>query len=174
MLRRVVGSLLEKQQLEYFSGIAHTSGFLDLVSNLISELKRDEVWPEDFERVARVVAGAALETEGPKQKSRSARSRDSGRPRDRELATIYRTYQDLLLAKNLYDGEGRFWSVREALDVLFRRLGRESRLARAELLPPVLAGPDGQADPQAQPPRILAPVTYGRVLKPRHDIGEAL
>jgi ATP-dependent helicase/DNAse subunit B len=97
LLRRVISGLREQKKLPYFGGIARTSGFLDIVSSLISELKRDEAWPEDFERVTRAVTGEA-------------------RPRDRELALIYRTYQELLLAKNVYDGEGRFWSARQALD----------------------------------------------------------
>ena len=117
LLRRIIGNLLEQKQLEYFSGIAHTSGFLDLVSNLISELKRAEAWPDDFERVARVVSGLDDSLQAATKKPRrGGKGSDAGRPRDRELARIYRAYQELLLTRNVYDGEGRFWSAREALD----------------------------------------------------------
>lgn len=84
----------QKKRLTYFAPIAHTSGFLELIMSYISELKRDEVWPEEFEKACR--------SRGQIDK-------------DRELTLIYQNYQDRLLQQERYDDEGRFWSAREAL-----------------------------------------------------------
>lgn len=94
VVRHVVDGLHRSQQLQYFAGIAHTSGFLDLVTSFISELKREEIWPEAFVE--------ACEDRGVRDK-------------DRELALIYQEYQQALHRLSLYDSEGRFWSAREAL-----------------------------------------------------------
>jgi ATP-dependent helicase/DNAse subunit B len=94
LLRRVVTILAEQRQLSHFDKIAKTSGFLDLVAAFISELKRSETWPEHFI---------------------DACQKRGTRPRDRELGLIYERYQQALLTGGVYDGEGRFWSSREAL-----------------------------------------------------------
>lgn len=94
LLRRIVAELSREKQLVHFQKIAGTSGFLDLVSAFISELKRSHTWPEEFE-----AACAARVT----------------RQRDRELGLIYTRYQAALVAGGVYDGEGRFWSAGEAL-----------------------------------------------------------
>jgi ATP-dependent helicase/DNAse subunit B len=94
LLRRVVTELARQKQLRHFRSIARTSGFLDLVSAFISELKRSETWPEHFA---------------------TACAQRGGRAGDRELVLIYERYQQALLAANVYDGEGRFWSARTAL-----------------------------------------------------------
>ncbi len=94
LLRRVVTELARQKQLRHFRNIARTSGFLDLVSAFISELKRSETWPEHFA---------------------AACSQRGDRAGDRELVRIYERYQQALLAANVYDGEGRFWSARTAL-----------------------------------------------------------
>jgi len=95
LLRRLVDAERRRGGLKYFSPIAHTSGFLDLVLSLISELKRDETWPEEFE--------AACKARGV-------------RPSDRELARLYTAYQNELLRHSWYDAQGRFWSAREQLE----------------------------------------------------------
>ena len=92
LLRRIVDTALAAGQLTYFRPIAGTSGFLDLVEGYIAELKREEAWPEVFEAITQ-----------------------AKRPRDRELLLIYREYQSVLLRRQLYDTEGRFWAAREAL-----------------------------------------------------------
>ena len=94
LLRRVVALLAAQRQLPHFEKIARTSGFLDLVSAFISELKRAETWPEQFI---------------------DACKKRGTRPRDRELGLIYDRYQKALQTGGVYDGEGRFWSAREAL-----------------------------------------------------------
>ncbi len=96
MLRRIAESLLKQGQLRHFQSIARTTGFLDVVSNFISELKREEIWPEQF------VAACEQRT--------SAFAR-----RDLELGLIYTDYQKHLTEQNWYDNEGRFWLARTAL-----------------------------------------------------------
>ena len=96
MLRRIVAAQSGKGELVYFQSISETTGFLDVVSNFVSELKREEIWPEQFV--------AACET----RKSAFAR-------RDLELGLIYSEYQRVLGKQNWYDNEGRFWLARTAL-----------------------------------------------------------
>ena len=94
LLSGIVAAHLEQGRLKHFRSIAHTSGFLDLVSSLIAELKRDEVWPDVF----------------------SAACRKRGRnPGDAELANLYEEYQEQLRLHDWYDSEGRFWWAREQL-----------------------------------------------------------
>ncbi len=95
LLRQVVQQALAAGQLRYFGAIAQTTGFLDLVESFIAELKREEAWPERFEEIVTAGGGA--------------------RRRDLELAGLYRNYQAVLLSRQLYDTEGRFWSARQAL-----------------------------------------------------------
>ncbi len=92
LVRRIVENLLGENRLQHFGPVAGTAGFIDQMLGLISELKRGEIWPEHFEE--------ALHND---------------RPRDRELAAVYRDYQNHLHQRNLYDGEGRFWSARDQL-----------------------------------------------------------
>jgi ATP-dependent helicase/nuclease subunit B len=96
LLRRIVSELLESGELRYFEPIASTTGFLDVVSNFISDLKREEIWPEEFVAACR------------DRKSAFAR-------RDLELGLIYDHYQDKLSEQNWYDNEGRFWLARTAI-----------------------------------------------------------
>lgn len=91
--RCLIDAAKAEGSLAYFAPIADTSGFLDLFLGLVAELKRDETWPDEFEA--------------------ACRRRD--RPGDAELALLYRRYQARLADAALYDGEGRFWSAREAL-----------------------------------------------------------
>jgi ATP-dependent helicase/nuclease subunit B len=94
LIARLIRGALDAGKLTYFGPIAHTSGLLDLVVALVSELKRLEIWPEEFRR--------ACERRGPHDK-------------DRELAALYETYQQRLTEHHLYDAEGRFWTARELL-----------------------------------------------------------
>ncbi len=94
LIRRIIENLQQKGSISHFSPIIETPGFLDLVMDFISELKRDEVWPEQFLEACKV--------RGEQQK-------------DLELSRIYSAYQRQLHELSLYDAEGRFWSVRNAL-----------------------------------------------------------
>ncbi len=96
LLRRIVSDLAQRGQLVNFASVTQTTGFLDVVSAFISELKREEIWPEEFLEAC------------------------SHRPprwakRDRELGLIYNKYQQHLAGQNWYDSEGRFWLARTAL-----------------------------------------------------------
>src|SRR5207302_1337444 len=82
LLRRIVADLARRKDLSHFEKIAGTSGFLDLVSAFISELKRSETWPEHFIEAC---------------------ARRTTRPRDRELGLIYSRYQQALVDGNVYD-----------------------------------------------------------------------
>ncbi len=95
LLRRIVAQMSREKSLKHFEKIAGTSGFLDLVSAFIAELKRSQTWPEQFIEAC------------------TKRGKTS---RDRELGSIYTLYQEALLTGQVYDGEGRFWSAREALE----------------------------------------------------------
>ncbi len=96
--RQLVRQLLEDERragrLEHFGPIASTAGLLDLVCEFIRQMKRLEIWPEQF--------AAACRERGVTQK-------------DRELLAIYQVYQDRLVANNLYDAEGQYWSARDLL-----------------------------------------------------------
>ncbi len=94
LVRGLIDQLHTDGRLPYFAPIAETSGFVDQVLSFIAELKQAEVWPEHFDEV--IAAGPP-------------------HPRDQELAQLYRDYQKQLLAHELYDGEGRFWSARDQL-----------------------------------------------------------
>jgi ATP-dependent helicase/DNAse subunit B len=97
LLRRIVGELSRRGQLDNFASVTETTGFLDVVSSFISELKREEIWPETF-----------LEAVSHGPANRAAR--------DRELGLIYSKYQEHLTRQDWYDSEGRFWLARTALN----------------------------------------------------------
>jgi len=94
ILQQVIHDALAAGRLQYFAPIADREGLLLWIDALISDLKRQEVWPEDFLRAAKQ---AGL------------------RAKDDEVAAIYKAYQDLLVEHHCYDAEGRFWAARESL-----------------------------------------------------------
>jgi ATP-dependent helicase/DNAse subunit B len=102
MKRRLIESLVRNAhadgELKYFGAIARTPGFVDLAFNWISELKRLEVWPDEFRK--------ACGDRGPGGKLTR---------KDHELIQLYHDYQQYLLDHKLYDLEGRIWSARERL-----------------------------------------------------------
>ena len=95
VLQRVVAGLDRAGQLQYFAPIANKAGLVDLLAGLMSDLKRQEVWPDEFRRSVALL--------GPSEKNR-------------EIAAVYDQYQQLLNDHRLYDSEGRFWSARALLD----------------------------------------------------------
>ncbi|HVU87948.1 MAG TPA: PD-(D/E)XK nuclease family protein [Pirellulales bacterium] len=94
ILRRLIKAEAVAGRLDHFRSIAETAGLADLVTEFISELKRQEIWPDEFEQACR------------------ARGRQR---KDQELSAIYRAYQQHLNDNGLYDAEGRFWTARELL-----------------------------------------------------------
>ena len=114
LLRDLIDDLRHRKQLPYFAKVAGTTGFLDLCIAFISELKRAEIWPEQFTEIVEQTA----DDDGSMPRGRDARSR--------EIALIYDAYQQRLHAaggttpqegvvSGLYDAEGRFWSARTLL-----------------------------------------------------------
>lgn len=95
LLRRIVDRLAAEGKLQAYRAIAETSGFLDLVSGMIAELKQEEIWPEQF---------------------LAACNRFENRSKDREIAEIYDIYQKTLLQYHWYDDEGRFWFARRLME----------------------------------------------------------
>ena len=98
MKRHLVRQLIDEAgaagELPHFAPIASTAGLVDLVCDLIGELKRLEIWPEDFQRAVPRAGVTA---------------------KDRELLDLYQAYQQRLQEHHLYDAEGRFWSARDWL-----------------------------------------------------------
>ena len=94
LLQRLVAEAHDRGELDYFGPIADTAGFIDLLADFISDLKRHEVWPDVYTSACR-----------------------PGKPgrKDRELALLYERYQDCLNRGRLYDAEGRFWWARTVL-----------------------------------------------------------
>lgn len=84
LLRRLLAQMLAEGQLEYFRRIADTRGFITILAALIDELKQAKV---EVERFAAAANG----------------------DKEREIARIYRRYQDLLTDSGLADVEGEGW-----------------------------------------------------------------
>jgi ATP-dependent helicase/DNAse subunit B len=94
LVRQLVDDEFQRGGLKHFGPIAATAGLLDLLCDFIRQMKRLEIWPEQF--------AAACEQRGFTAK-------------DRELLAIYRAYQQNLVDHDLYDAEGRLWSARDLL-----------------------------------------------------------
>lgn len=90
ILGEIAQGLLAEKKLSYFEPIAASGGFAIQLEALITDLKRRDIWPEQFSQAARST-------------------------KQRELALVYDRYQRYLIAHELYDAEGRFWAAREAL-----------------------------------------------------------
>lgn len=94
LLRRLLDAAHADGTLRHFKAIAETEGLVELVATFISELKRLEIWPEEFERACQ-------------QRGMTAK--------DRELIRLYTEYQEALTRHQLYDKEGRYWIARQLL-----------------------------------------------------------
>ena len=97
LLQDVILRLNQQNQLKWFHSICETKGFLQLVSQFIAELKREEIWPDEF-----ITACNNLNS--------------SITPRNRELGLIYQIWQEQLLKMNRYDHEGYLWMARKILE----------------------------------------------------------
>jgi ATP-dependent helicase/nuclease subunit B len=96
LLKQLVSEQLEQNHLPYFAGIAQSEGFLLWLDQFIGDLKRQEIWPDDFKKSI---------------------SHFGRRSKDQELGLLYDEYQRLLNEYHCYDLEGQFWT---ALDHLKR------------------------------------------------------
>lgn len=84
LLRQLLADMLAQGELSYFHRIAATRGFVSVAADLIDELKQSRVDVDDFAAAARS-------------------------EKDREIAAIYRRYQDSLRQSELADVEGEGW-----------------------------------------------------------------
>jgi ATP-dependent helicase/DNAse subunit B len=89
ILRSITARLAEKGRLSFFADSLHMAGLYGELLSFIRELKAWQIEPDTFERFP-----------------------TWEHPRDRDLAAIYREYQDALRTEDLYDAEGRFWEAR--------------------------------------------------------------
>jgi ATP-dependent helicase/DNAse subunit B len=94
LVRQIIFEQSSRGRLGHFQSIAKTAGLVDLVCEFISELKRLEIWPDDFRQ--------ACQARGLADK-------------DVELSEVYDVYQNALREHGLFDAEGRFWSARDVL-----------------------------------------------------------
>lgn len=84
LARGLALQLNQNQELVHFGRIAHTRGFISLLTDVINELKQNGVDNDAFERAVRS-------------------------DKDRDIAAIYRLYQDALRENELVDPEGEGW-----------------------------------------------------------------
>ncbi len=108
LVRLLLDEHLEAGRIRHFLPIARTGGLVDQICELISELKRLDVWPDRF--------AEACQARGMTDK-------------DAELLAVYEAYQQVLNEHHLYDPEGRFWSARRRL-----REGRRRPFDRLRLV----------------------------------------
>ena len=95
LLQHVIQAAQEQKKLDHFVQVASTPGFVTELEEFVAEQKRSDVWPDQYERWSK--------------------RRPSNDRRSRELARLYKAYQQQLRRGDLYDAEGRFWLAREIL-----------------------------------------------------------
>lgn len=84
LLRSLAERMQAERQLRYFQQIAQTRGFIEILADLINELKQNHVDDEKF-------------------------AREAISDKDRDLAALYQLYQKTLKEQNLVDIEGEGW-----------------------------------------------------------------
>lgn len=84
LVRGLALQLNQDQKLGHFQRIVHTRGFVSLLTDVINELKQNGVENNAFERAVRS-------------------------DKDRDIAAIYRLYQNALRENELVDPEGEGW-----------------------------------------------------------------
>ncbi|MEX0585096.1 MAG: hypothetical protein WD176_00535, partial [Pirellulales bacterium] len=94
LLRRVIARALDGEALKFFAEAASRSGFAELLAEHIRELKRHDISPQAYEKIAA--------TRGQPQPHQ-------------ELARLYADYERQLTAHGLRDEEGTHWIARDAL-----------------------------------------------------------
>ena len=93
LLRGIVDQLCEQGTLQHYAPLRAKPGFISALRNIIEELKRARIEPDDFS-----TAVTGLD------------------PRLGEIAAVYSAYQDWLLRENWADPEGQGWLAALALD----------------------------------------------------------
>lgn len=111
LLREIIDRLAAAGELPVFREIATTSGFAEMLSGFIGEIKRLEIWPEAWH--------AACQKRGMREK-------------DQEIIRVYQAYQQELLQRGLYDAQGQFWTARTLIQEHKRRPFDRLRLIVAD------------------------------------------
>ncbi|MCR4405307.1 MAG: PD-(D/E)XK nuclease family protein [Anaerolineae bacterium] len=93
LLLFITNDLHRRGRLIHYASLRDKPGFIVALRQLVQELKRAQVWPEDF---ARAVQGIG--------------------PRLEELAAIYAAYQRWLINADWADAEGQGWLAELALE----------------------------------------------------------
>ncbi len=96
LLRQAIAKVVGRGELQYFGAIAETGGFESLLGELIRELKKREVSPQQFRHAQRNWF-------------------QQSKRRTEELAQLYQEYENLLQTGNLADAESRLASACSAL-----------------------------------------------------------
>jgi ATP-dependent helicase/DNAse subunit B len=114
LVEDVVATLHQRGELPHFAGVIETRGFAEGVLALLSEMKRNEIWPNEFARAAyrRGYEGGRV--------ARHIGGRNIS-SKERQCARIYARYQQVLTKHDLWDLEGRQWRARDLLDDGLRR-----------------------------------------------------
>jgi ATP-dependent helicase/DNAse subunit B len=92
---RLIRAVVDAVSLDHFAPLRGSPGFIQVLEQLIGELKAARIWPETFSH--------AIATLGDE-------------PRLRDLAHIYTTYQARLQARAWVDRAGQAWLAVEALE----------------------------------------------------------
>src|SRR5262249_3394673 len=121
LIEDVLTELHGRKKLSHFERVVDTRGFADGIFALVSELKRNEIWPAAFARAAYRRGNQSTRLEKTIGRRRISR-------KDHQCARLYATYQRRLIRHHLYDVEGRFWYAR---DLLTRGLRRPFESVRA-------------------------------------------
>ena len=104
LLRVIVDDLCERGAIQHYAALRSRPGFIALLRNIIEELKRARIFPDDFSAAVK-----GLDT------------------RLQEIALVYSSYQDWLQKQNWADNEGRGWLAAIALESA-QELGADTRL----------------------------------------------
>lgn len=101
---RLIRAVVDSLGLVYYQPLADRPGFIQVLQQLLGELKAARIWPDEFAH-----AVAALGDE----------------PRLRELGQIYGAYQERLQAEGWADWAGMAWLAVEALEERALQVARD-------------------------------------------------
>ncbi len=95
LITRLIRDANRQELLEHFAPLAESPGLVDLVQEFITELKQQNISPDDLAEVLS--------------------KRDHQTAKDRELHLLYARYQEFLLGHDFFDAEGCYWAAQERL-----------------------------------------------------------
>jgi ATP-dependent helicase/DNAse subunit B len=101
---RLIRAIVDELPLTHYAPLTDRPGFLQLVQEMIAELKAGRIWPEAFERAVKDLGSE---------------------PRLVELSEIYTVYQEKLQARRWADRAGMGWLALEVLQERAPNLGSD-------------------------------------------------